>query len=345
VGKIEIEKLIIFFSSIIIFLVYIELIIKGNIPFFTGEPRWIYSRHVAGFIFKIFVFIMGPLNWSLGYAWYSSLVKEKKIMSNAIIYLFLAEIIYLVLAGNKFTTPIYQMAIFMLSPSAILFRKNISIWINRQKKKIMIIFLLITCVLTGAMYKKYFVERAYSMKYFFSFFKQRVLIAPAQLSWSSFERIFICNEYDPMESIYLTVVNPLPMDANPSVNYLMYRTLGPKVLEMETGYTDAYPGIVVEIFGRYFSVILLVFISFLFAKVAYNLVSFTIRLRYFYALLFFFFTQALLMFFVQGQLLFLTSYRFYTKVLFVLILQFFSRTHIKSLNRYNYNKERCSNYN
>jgi hypothetical protein len=286
-----------------------------------------YDREKAGFFLKyIGVYLAGPLCWLTGYAWYIALTKKKKRYANAALCLLFACIIFFLLIGNKFTTPLYATANFMLSASAFLLMDNKIKLMKIRVLKFVVFALLLLTMLTGTMYKVYFIDRGYKLEYFLAFLEQRVLIAPSQLVWSAYERIFSQSGWTPLEAFQLTIFDPLPMDANPSVNYLMYQELGPCVVNYAAGFTDAYPGIVFELFGPYMTFPILCVMGFVYAYTLYRLVKYTAQQKFMPASLFFFVVQALTMFFVQGQLLFLTSSKFYCKIAIVyLLMQFISR--------------------
>ncbi len=327
INGIRIETFIACIMGSILLLLYIELFMIGDIPFFSGTERWLYSREKAGLISKFLgVYLTGPLCWLTGYAWYLAIIKKRKKLAGIILFLLFACIVYFLLLGNKFSTPLYAAASFLLSAGTIFLTKTEKKLIQKRIVQIIVLGLVLFGMLFGTMYKVYFIDRGYKLKYFYAFFEQRALIAPSQLVWSAYERIFSQSDYRPLETIDLAIIHPLPLDSNPAVNYLMYRELGPSVFNMKTGFTDAYPGIVFELFGPYLAFPAIFLLGFAFASSLYRLAKYTVQQKVMPATLYFFLVQAFTMFFAQGQLLFLTSLRFYIKIAAVyLIMQFIRR--------------------
>jgi hypothetical protein len=286
----------------------------GRLPILSGMPRWQYAREVAGPVFRLFGTVLSPLSWAVGFAVYSAASAGDLRTARGLSGLFVLILVYLVLIGNKFTTPFYQVCFFLMPASVLLLGEGGRLAISfRRLRTVLAAATPVVLLLTAATYKVFMVDRGYTPQYLLAFLRQRVLIAPSQLSAGAFERVVLLGDWSPLEAVRLAVLDPV-MPGNPSVGFLMFRELGPVVRSLEVGFTDAFPGIVFELFGIAGTLPITVLTALALAKTLERLTTYTIERRFFHALFWMVLAQALLMYHSQGQLIFLTSSRFLAKV-------------------------------
>jgi len=296
--------------------IFVELLIKGDIPFFTGTPRWMYQ---GGFLYtKVYQKIFTLLFWILGYIYYGYKTTNKNKLSFLTFFLLIANFLFLLLVGNKFTTPFYHLLYFTLSYCCLYIVNDTKI--NKSFKRFILVGLSFFIFMVYAMYKEFIIVRGYELTYLLEFLEQRILIFPSQLNWSAYDRIYIYGQSSPVDAIYNTLINPAFKIANPSVIYLMYLDIGPSIFNYLTSYTDAYPGIILELGGPVLWIIPSILMGMLYVySIKYLLVN-TIQRKFPNALFFFIISQAMIMYHAQGQLIFLASWKFLTKILISLLL-------------------------
>ncbi len=296
--------------------VLIETVKIGEFPLISGLERWRYFREFAGPLTKyVFSTIISTTAFLHGYLYVFFKFKypNKFYLRLVWVAIILQQVIFFA-QGNKFTTPFFTL-LFTLSVASIAFlRKERRSFLSLFKP--LMVVLIVGVVFSSALYRVYMVNRGYSFSYLKYFLFHRLFIAPNQLNYDAADRVFFKKDEHKLEAIDKVLINKLPMDANPSVNYLMYKSRGPEVLNIQCGFTDAYPGILIEMFGRFwvFAVVLLGAIFYVWS--GYKMISYVALGHLFYAIFFFFIFYAFSMLYYQGQF---PTLRLFIKLLLVII--------------------------
>ena len=311
INGIQVEYIILLFLFVLYASVIIETIIIGKYPLLDGIPRWQYGRHIAGPIVKtIFPYFIGLGAFLHGYLYIFFKYKQNNSFNvKLVILLIIMQGFIFIAHGNKFTTPLFTLLITLSVISVGLVYKNKQ-RINITKVVLGIVFILSLSVIL--MYKLYIIERGYSDEYLLHFLYGRIFVAPNQLNYDAIQRVVFDDISGHLDAFYYLFIDKLPMDSNPSVNYLMFKSLGPSVLMLDTSFTDAYPGVTIELIGIVGSLVFSVILALIYALSAYNMLYYTAMGRVFESTLFFFVFQASMQYHNQGQ--------FFTILLFVKLL-------------------------
>jgi len=329
---VKLENWVLCFLLLLHFSVLIETIKIGQFPLLSGLPRWRYvleyagpiTKHVMGFFVTLNAFLHGYLYIFFKYKYESKIALRLVILS-----IIMQEFIFFA-QGNKFTTPFFSL-LWTFSIISIVFLKKNRYRLKDLMKPLFIIF-CIGVIFAGTLYRVYIVNRGYTSTYLKKFLYHRLFIAPNQLNYDAIDRAVFKGENDLTESFDLIFVNRLPMGANPSINYLMYKARGPEVLNIECGFTDAYPGILFELGGGLIGgLILEIIFAIIYVFSMYKMIFFVALGRLIPATFFFFIAQAGTQINYQGQF---PTYRFIIKLALVSILYFISIRNRRCINCY-----------
>jgi hypothetical protein len=321
VNGIQVEYIFIIILLVVYISVIFETVNIGIYPLIDNIPRWQYSREIAGVLTKnIFLYFVGFGAFLHGYL-YVFFTQKKRCNSckNIVFLLIVMQQFIFISQGNKFTTPFFVLLI-TFSIISISYIKKSNKWSALNSLKTYLIVTLLLLFFIFLMYVVFIINRGYSNEYLIDFLYQRVFIAPNQLNFDAVQRAFTLPSEHIMAFYYL-FVDKLPMDSNPSVNYLMFKSIGSSVLTINTSFTDAYPGVFIELGGVVGGGVLAIVFAVIYVLSAYRMMLYVALGELLPATFFFFIFQASMQLHNQGQfptiLLFVKLFIVYVSILLV----------------------------
>lgn len=250
------------FYLVYVFALYVELLMRGNIPLFTHLERYQYADLVAGPFYHITIvygFLLGS-GIGLGFVYPRLHGKQFDFRFIFILPLFFA---YFVLTGHRFSAFFGYTAFFLLTFSSYFMmkqsstlpplysRERIVLRLMKSKFSIWVIGLFLLLTISGVLYNSMVNVRAYDFP--LEMLIQRILIQPAELWWDSWYRIFHQDDFTPGFAWYLMFEDPFDDERNTGIQYLMVKSLGfdlaESILIQGAQYAGGYPEVLLELFG------------------------------------------------------------------------------------------------
>lgn len=258
--KIFDKFLFLFLFKIILFLsiiVHVEFLLNGIIPYFDNIDKGIFRWDYAGFFQKLFFNYQSFIFILIGF--FYTIKKKTSLL------IFFSFIIFLFFAGNKFSALIVN-SYFFLIPISILndfdFEKSYPFI-----KKFFFIILIILII------KIFTVFLDDSILDPFEYLINRVFIEQGQIFWITFDNIQKYGMSDISFLLSRVFFEPIA-DGHSSLFYLIEKIVGLDrllfLLENRSQYTGAFPAILIELFGIYPSLLVAIFLGFIYAFFLYS---------------------------------------------------------------------------
>ncbi len=321
------------FGLILAFLgfLYGELWLSGNIPLFFGIERTVYLDLYGGMFIKIFYKYGILLCFYLG-LFYCYGVWTRGFSDYRFVLILILLLVYLVLVGNKFSALINFTSYFLI-PVGILKIRQFKIKKGSgeivvsdpsigQKQPIFgkaMKMAMIVVLLWGTLYGTYntlFYTRRLDRDTAVAYLKRRILIEQSEIWWTSYDRVFVLEQYNPIQALRYVFKNPVD-GGNTSLYYLMHLDIGfnaDKVLETGSQYTGGYPEIVFEVFGRWWGFVAIIILAGITAKLLFILAKSVLLQRYASIVTVLYVVHPFIMLHIGGKMIFVLLWKYYIKV-------------------------------
>ena len=158
-----------------------------------------------------------------------------------------------------------------------------------------------------------------------NYFVGRVFIGQGKMWWATYNRVIRQKTWNFKDTIDKTLLHPLyGYKRNTSLVFLMHKTMGDKTYDVIEGgylYTGAYPAILLELFGPFFSYPTAFLIALIYCWLLYFVLKYIVTNRYLHLLCVYPIYYKIYMFNVDGGVNFLKNIFFYLAVSVFLLLQ------------------------
>ena len=328
-GGITFADLVIVLLGVFVVLLYGDMLIGGDIPFFSGTERFNYS---GGMFHNFFMDFMFLITFLLGYIFARARILVGVWDLRCIALLF-ALFVYLFLAGHRFGA-FYVMASFIgLALSALYFMKDQG-WsvapaakasmtqrVVQSPAAIAVACLLVAGLVAAAMINNLFFVREYGETAGEELI-HRLFVQPVHLYWLTWFRLQ-GGDVSGSEAIEFMFYNPFDIAKNTGIQYLMFRSLGEErasmiFLDQQTDYAGGYPEIAIEL-GGIWACALIACVGSLFTACLYRLCIFSLCRGHFLTSMFSIYVcYGFLGFYLGGMINFLLTWTYWVK--FVLLI-------------------------
>ncbi|MBR1277658.1 DUF6418 domain-containing protein [Bradyrhizobium sp. AUGA SZCCT0283] len=244
-------------AALFVVALWLELLMRGPIPLFAGIERFDYSRLHGGplhhrllewgpmLAFQLGIFFSVPLlhnrpsDWRFG-------------------VLFGTVILYLFLAGHRFSSLYAYTSFFIMPLGAVLIgRQAKSPSLGEMLSRRILRWLAVAAVplsvlIAAAVVYSYVVVRGEGGE-LLAKLSQRILVQQGEMWWMTFERVFLRGDWDGMLAAYKLFVDPFDPSRNSTMQFLMEQALpvvrAHFIIAQGSAFTGGWPEVFFELGG------------------------------------------------------------------------------------------------
>lgn len=249
-------------SLLVIVALYVEMFLGGVIPLLVGMERFEYTGLHAGPLHQFFI----EFGNFVAFAW--GLLSAVCIIRSGrgefrFLALLLLLLVYMLLAGNRFSI-FYSYCTFFLIPYAGVlavrgenseraFGWLLGAFSARERRVLSLAAIFIGCLVVVGLTNSLINVRGYKGDEVLGTFLERTFVQPSELSWVSYERVFLLGNWRSAYAFNSLFISPIDGSRNTTPQYLMLETIGePRTSEhILRGFQFAggFPEIFFELFG------------------------------------------------------------------------------------------------
>lgn len=321
-------------AGLIVFLsfLWIDLIRIGEIPMLTGMEEFIYTRDYAGLFHRLQFRYGNIIAFFLGLFYFDPALSDRR-PDRRFLIAFFAILIYMLVTGHRYSA-FYSYATFFIMPfAAISLRRQFlrsetqqsrrgGSAITRLRAEFIFTGLAVAAMIVFAVSRSlvfYGVsEEAAAREYL----TQRVLVHQGDLWWGTYERIFVLGQYAPYHAVQGVFIDPIAPDRNTTTPYLMQLEIGQaayRIIEQGSAYSGGFPEIAFELFGPFVAFLMIFAMSLLTGRLLLLLMEGIYLRQPVRVFLTFYVLYAFLLFHASGMLNFLLNWKFWLKVLALVV--------------------------
>jgi hypothetical protein len=247
------------FLAVVLFVValWLELLVRGPIPLFTGIERFDYSRLHGGPLHHRLLEWGPMLAFQLG-IFFSVPMLHNRPSDWRFGVLFGTLILYLFLAGHRFSSLYAYTSFFIMPLGAVLIgREAKSPSLGEMLSRKILRWLAAAAVplsvlIAAAVVHSYIVVRGEGGE-LLAKLSQRILVQQGEMWWMTFERVFLRGDWDGMLAAYKLFVEPFDPSRNSTMQFLMEQALpvvrAHFIITQGSAYTGGWPEVFFELGG------------------------------------------------------------------------------------------------
>jgi Family of unknown function (DUF6418) len=256
-GRFSLSDLAFWAAALFVIALWAELLVRGPIPLVAGLERFEYTRLYSGSLHRRLIEWGPMLAFQLGVFFAVPLLRDR-LSDWRFGALLVALILYLFLAGHRFSS-FYAYASFFIMPiGAVLIGHQAT---SRSQDEIvskkMLRYLSIAGAALGvltaiAVIYSYIVVRGEGGQ-LLSKLTQRILVQQGEMWWMTYERVFLHDNWDSSFAAYKLFVDPFDPSRNSTMQFLMELGLPLErahyILALGSSYTGGWPEVLFELGG------------------------------------------------------------------------------------------------
>lgn len=244
-------------ATLFIVALWIELLVRGPIPLFSGIERFDYTRLYGGPLHRRLMEWGAMLAFQLG-LFFSVPLLHGRTTDWRFAALFGSLILYLFLAGHRFSS-FYLYASFFIMPigaavigrqAKSLFRDEVISW--RMIRHLTVAGLVLLILTAIAVAYSYIVVRGEGTE-LLAKLSQRILVQQGEMWWMTYKRVFLNGEWSSSQAAYKLFVDPFDPSRNSTMQFLMELVLPLRrahyILARGSAYTGGWPEVFFELGG------------------------------------------------------------------------------------------------
>lgn len=247
------------FGAVALFVVVLllELLGRGPIPLFAGIERFDYSRLHGGPLHHRLLEWGPMLAFQLG-IFFSVPLLHNRPLDWRFGVLFGTLILYLFLAGHRFSSLFAYTSFFIMPLGAVLIgREAKSPSLGEMLSRKILRWLAAAAVplsvlIAAAVVYSYVVVRGEGGE-LLAKLSQRILVQQGEMWWMTFERVFLRGDWDGMLAAYKLFVDPFDPSRNSTMQFLMEQALpvvrAHFIIAQGSAYTGGWPEVFFELGG------------------------------------------------------------------------------------------------
>lgn len=318
---------VLFFSFL-----FFDLTRHGPIPFFGRIERYAYPGGLAHLWFSTygnFLAFWYGLMFAAGY------IRERKV-DFRMISLLGVMIAYAFLTGNRFSAFYSQCSFFIIPCGAVIATRihqpnrphrswTISDFVPRRFRFAAIgLAAMMIITVSFAIYNSLVNVRGYTGSEIWIQLRDRILIQPSEIGWTSFERIYQDRQFEPPVVFRFLFQDPIDAKRNTSIQYLMFETIGePRTTDQAPhGFQLAggFPEIFFELFGPYLAWPFLLGVACIAAALSACIIRGTLLGNYASAFLCLYVLFGFYVMYIGGMLNFVMPWTYWVKVVMLVVV-------------------------
>lgn len=247
------------FLAVVLFVLalWVELLLGGPIPLFAGMERFDYTRLHGGPLHRRLLEWGPMLAFQLG-AFFAIPMLHGGLMDRRFGALFGALILYLFLAGHRFSSLYVYSSFFVMAIGAVLMGRlaRPSLEVDRTSGRMLRYLamagtVLLVLVAIAVVYS-YIVVRGEGGE-LWAKLSQRILVQQGEMWWMTYKRVFLNGEWNSSYAAYKLFVDPFDSSRNSTMQFLMELALPVRrahhILTQGTTYAGGWPEVFFELGG------------------------------------------------------------------------------------------------
>ena len=245
-GRFSLPDLAFLAAALFVGALGLELLVSGPIPLFAGIERFDYTRLYGGPVHRRLLEWGPMLALQLGIFFAVPLLHDRPA-DRRFLALLAVLILYLLLAGHRFSSLYVYSAFFVLPIGAVLIggQAKSPSRADRDCGKVLRYLTatgLVLLVLIGiAVTYSYVVVRGEGGE-FLSKLSQRILVQQGEMWWMTYKRVFLFNEWSSTHAAYRLFVDPFDPTRNSTMQFLMEQALPLTRAHFIISHGSAYAG-------------------------------------------------------------------------------------------------------
>jgi hypothetical protein len=284
-GGIPFPNLAFLAATLFVVALLVELLVRGPIPLFAGIERFDYTRMYGGPL-HLRLLEWGPmLAFQLGIFFAVPLLHDRP-SDRRFSALFGTLILYLFLAGHRFSS-LYVYSSFFVMPigAVLLFRRGTSphgeIVSRRILRHLTIAAGVLVVLIVNAVVYSYIVVRGEGL---LTKLSQRVLVQQGEMWWITYDRVFLHGDWNSAHAAYKLFVNPFDPSRNSTMQFLMEQALplqrAHHIIAQGSAYTGGWPEVFFELGGPIGGFFLVALAAIIFSEFMYLLTRCVVQERF-----------------------------------------------------------------
>ncbi len=260
-----------------------ELLVSGPIPLFAGIERFDYTRLYGG-LFHLRLMDWGPmLAFQLGVFFAVPLLHDRPT-DWRFVALFGALLLYLFLAGHRFSSLYVYASFFVMPIGAVLtVCREAAARANKILRLLTIAGGVLLGLTVGAVVYSYIVVRgegdALRAK-----LTERVLVQQGEMWWMTYDRVFLHGDWGARHAAYKLFVDPFDPARNSTMQFLMEQALplqrAHHILAQGSAYTGGWPEVFFELAGPLGGFVLVALSAIIFSEFMFLLTRCVVQERF-----------------------------------------------------------------
>jgi hypothetical protein len=273
-GRFSLSTLAFWAVALFVVALWAEFLLRGPIPIFAGIERFDYTRLHGGPLHRRLLEWGPMLTFQLGMFFAVPLLRDRSA-DWRFGALFGVLILYLFLAGHRFSS-FYAYASFFLMPvgAVLLGREAKSLSHDQTASRKMLRWLaaagvVLSVLIAAAVAYSYIVVRGEGGE-FLTKLSQRVLVQQGEMWWMTYERVFLQGNWSGSFAAYKLFVDPFDPSRNSTMQFLMELALplarAHFIIAQGSAYTGGWPEVVFELGGPVGGFVLVALSAILFSE-------------------------------------------------------------------------------
>jgi hypothetical protein len=256
-GRFSLADLAFLAAALFVVALWVELLVRGSIPLFAGIERFDYSRLYGGSLHRRLLEWGPMLALQLGIFFAIPLLHDGR-SDRRFGALFGALILYLFLAGHRFSSLYIYSSFFVMPIGAVLIGRQAKSPSqgDRASRKVLrylaaagvVLLVLIAIAVTYS----YVVVRGEGGE-ILSKLSQRILVQQGEMWWMTYKRVFLYDEWNSGQAAYKLFVDPFDPARNSTMQFLMELALplqrAHHIIAQGSAYTGGWPEVFFELGG------------------------------------------------------------------------------------------------
>jgi len=256
-GRFSLSGLAFWAVALFVVALWAELLVRGPIPLFAGMERFDYARLYGGPLHRRLLEWGPMLAFQLGVFFAIPLLHDRP-SDWRFGALFGALILYLFLAGHRFSS-FYAYTSFFLMPigAVLLGREAKSPFQSEMVSRRMLRWLAVAgaallVLIAAAVAYSYIVVRGEGGE-LLAKLSQRILVQQGEMWWMTYERVFLQDDWNGRFAAYKLFVDPFDPSRNSTMQFLMELALplvrAQYIIAQGSAYTGGWPEVFFELGG------------------------------------------------------------------------------------------------
>jgi Family of unknown function (DUF6418) len=287
-GRVSLSDLAFWAVAVFVVALLIELVWRGPIPLFASIERVEYARTYGGPLHHRLLEWGPMLAFQLG-VFFSAPLLHNRWPDLRFGALLAALILYLLLAGHRFSALYAYGSFFVMPLGAILlwYGANPPAVRNPRSRAILrwlaVAGVVLAILMVIAVTYSYIFVRG-SGEDLFAKLSQRILVQQGEMWWMTYERVFVRGYWDGAAAAYKLFIDPFDPSKNSTMQFLMEQSLPMEraraIIAQGVAYTGGWPEVFFELAGPIGGFLLVALSAILLSEFMYLVMRCIVQERY-----------------------------------------------------------------